>query len=134
MRKLLGFFFFFLTRKRERKKLVFFWCFSIGFAQVPITKKQFNTRSMDAKKTSGSRIMSWRRRWGEEIGDNIPILRFAELFSDSGTSPGSRERETDYEVRGVQPQPKIAHNRGSAQPVVAPEAGTTKTVRGGAAR
>jgi hypothetical protein len=72
-------FFFFLTRKRERKKLVFFWCFSIGFAQVPITKKQFNTRSMDAKKTSGSRIMSWRRRWGEEIGDNIPILRFAEL-------------------------------------------------------
>ena len=60
--------------------------------------------------------------WPQTIGIN----ENGAIFSGSGTSPGSRERETDYEVRGVQPQPKIAHNRGSAQPVVAPEAGTTK--------
>ena len=37
----------------------------------------------------------------------------------------AREKPT-MRSGGVQPQPKIAHNRGSAQPVVAPEAGTTK--------
>ena len=48
-------------------------------ARVSITnKKQFNTRTVEAK-TSGARIMSWRRRWGEESGSNISILRFVEL-------------------------------------------------------
>jgi len=47
-------------------------------------------------------------------------------FSDSGTSPGSRERETDCDVREERPQAKTAIIKDSAQSVVAPEAGTTK--------
>ena len=47
-------------------------------------------------------------------------------FSGSGTSPGSRERETDCDVREERPQAKTAIVKDSAQSVVAPEAGTTK--------
>ena len=50
-------------------------------------------------------------------------------FSGSGTSPGSRERETDCDVREERPQAKTAIVKDSAQPVVAPEAGTTKRGR-----
>ena len=46
-------------------------------ARVSITKKLSYT--LGGAKTSGARIMSWRRRWGEESGNNISILRFAEL-------------------------------------------------------
>ena len=48
------------------------------------------------------------------------------MFSDSGTSPGSRERETDCDVREERPQAKTAINKDSAQSVVAPGVGTTK--------
>ena len=47
-------------------------------------------------------------------------------FSGSGTSPGSRERETDCDARKERPQAKTAIVKDSAQPLVAPEAGTTK--------
>ena len=47
-------------------------------------------------------------------------------LSGSGTSPGSRERETDCDVREERPQAKTAIIKDSAQPVVAPGAGATK--------
>ena len=40
-------------------------------------------------------------------------------FSGSGTSPGSRGRETDCDVRGVQPHTKLGHNKASAHSIVA---------------
>ena len=48
------------------------------------------------------------------------------LFSDSGTSPGSRGGETDCDVRGGCNRTKLEHKRASAHSRVAAQAGTTK--------
>ena len=57
--------------------------------------------------TGGGGIDLYVRRFAR---DALSARLGRSVFSGSGTSPGSRERETDCcEVRGVQPQPQIAH-------------------------